>query len=275
MRYYNFHNEHHLGDNVFNLIFFNNIKDYLENNNIFINYYCESKYFEQLQEFIQIDKIILRKIENKPIKSLQLWIDTPIFNFQFKTFLSPHSKNPYFKNIRNNHVFYNIFYKTFFNMVLNKINFPLQLNKFYYEDSDLLTRYDNLNEKYKNIGILILNSQPLSEQYNYNKGEWDNYICELNKRYNIVTTTKVNNEVKCTTDDNLTIKTIAAISTKVPIIIAVNSGVVPGLLNIYTLTNVKRFYTFDSRCCYSYPNFVSRENIYEISFEELNICLRK
>ena len=115
---------------------------------------------------------------------------------------------------------------------------------------------------------MVLNSQPLSDQYKYNKSEWDNYICVLNKLYNVVTTTKVNNEIKCTTDDNFTIKTIAAISTKVPIIIAINSGVVPGLLNIYTLTNVKQFYTFDSRCCYSYPNFVSRENIYEIS----NIC---
>jgi hypothetical protein len=72
MKYYKFYNEYHLGDNVFNLIFFNNIKDYLENNNIFINYYCESKYFEQLQEFIQSDKIILRKIENKPTKTMYI-----------------------------------------------------------------------------------------------------------------------------------------------------------------------------------------------------------
>jgi hypothetical protein len=274
MKYYNFHNEHHLGDNVFNLIFFNNIKNYLENNNIFINYYCQSKYFQQLQEFIQSNKIILCKIENKPPKSIQLWIETPIFNFKFNQILS-YSKNPYFKNMRNNHVFYNNFYKIFFNKVLNTLKFPLQLDKFYYEDQDLLTRYNNLNDKYKNIDILILNSQPFSGQYDYNKNEWDNYICELNKRYNIVTTTKVNNEIKCTMDDNLTIKTIAAISTKVPIIIAINSGVIPGLLNIYTLTNVKQFYTFDNRCCYSYPNFVSKEKINDITFNTLNNFLRK
>jgi len=274
MKYYNFYNEHHLGDNVFNLIFFNNIKKYLENNNIFINYYCQPRYFEQLQEFIQSNKIILHRIENKPLKSIQLWVETPIFNFKFNQILF-YSKNPYFKNMRNNHVFYNIFYKTFFNKVLNSIKFPLHLENFFYEDQDLLIRYNNLHDKYKNIDILVLNSQPFSGQYNYNKNEWDRYICELNQRYNVVTTTKVNNEIKCTTDDNLTIKTIAAVSTKVPVIIAVNSGVVPGLLNIYTLKNVKQFYTFDNRCCYSYPNFSSREKIYDITFAELSKFLGK
>jgi hypothetical protein len=274
MKYYNFHNEHHLGDNVFNLIFFNNIKNYLENNNITIYYYCQPVYFHQLKEFIQSEKIILCDIKNKPPRSIQLWIETPVFNFIFSNILS-RSHNKILKNVNINKVYYNVFYKIFFNKVLQTINFPLQLEKFYYEDQDLLTRHDNLQEKYKNIDILILNSHPLSGQYNYNKGEWDNYICELNKRYNIVTTTKVNNEIKCTTDDNLTIKTIAAVSTKVPLIIAVNSGVVPGLLNIYTLKNVKRFYTFDNRSCYSYPNFISREKIYDITFGELSNFLGK
>ena len=274
MKSYNFHNEYHLGDNVFNLIFFNNIKNYLENNKITIYYYCQPIYFDQLKEFVQSSKIILCDIKNKPPKSIQLWIETPTFNFKFNQILF-HSKNPYFKNMRNNLVFYNIFYKIFFNKVLNTINFPLELTKFYYEDQDLLIRHDKLQEKYKNIDILILNSQPFSGQYNYNKDEWDKYICELNKRYNIVTTTKVNNEIKCTIDDNLTIKTIAAISIKVPVIIAVNSGVVPGLLNIYTLTNVKQFYTFDNRCCYSYPNFTSREKINSINFQEINKILGK
>ena len=274
MKYYNFHNEHHLGDNVFNLIFLNNIKNYLESNNITIYYYCQTIYFDQLQEFIQSSKIILCDIKNKPPKSIHLWIETPIFNFVFLNILLK-SHNNILKNMKINKVYYNVFYKTFFNIVLNTINFPLQMEKFYYDDQDLLTRYDNLQEKYKNIDILVLNSQPLSDQYSYNKNEWDHYICNLNRMYNVVTTTKVNNEIKCTTDDNLTIKTIAAVSIKVPIIIAVNSGVVPGLLNIYTLTNVKHFYIFDDRCCYSYPNFSWREKITQIRLDEIKHFLGK
>jgi hypothetical protein len=71
-------------------------------------------------------------------------------------------------------------------------------------------------------------------------------------------------------DDNLTIKDIASLSTKAKVIIAVNSGVVPGLFNIYTLTNVKHVYIFDDRIFYSYPNFEKKENITYISVDELN-----
>ena len=71
-------------------------------------------------------------------------------------------------------------------------------------------------------------------------------------------------------DDNLTIKNIAAISTNVKVVIAINSGVVPGLLNYYTLTNIKQFYTFDDRCFYSYPNFIRKRNIRNIPFQELD-----
>ena len=258
---YYFHNEYHLGDNVFNLIFFNNIRNYIKKHNLQIYYYCQPQYMEQLIEFITISNIVLFPINNKPNNSLQLWIE----NTQIE-----HT----FSHIRNisveNRVCYNVFYKNFFNKVLEKLKIHFTFKDFYYKDSDLLKRYDKLQEKYKNIDVLVLNSQPFSEQYNYNKDEWDKYIIELNKKYNVVTTTKVNNEIKCTTDDNLTIKTIAAISTKVPVIIAVNSGVVPGLLNYYTLINVQQVYTFDNRCYYSYPNFVSKEKITDITFEELN-----
>jgi len=222
---------------------------------------------EQLVEFITINNILLFPINNKPDNSLQLWIENTQIEHPFT----------HIKNISvNNRVCYNIFYKNFFNKVLEKIKIQFRFKDFFYKDSDLLTRYDKLQEKYKNIDILILNSQPFSEQYNYNKDEWDRYICNLNKKYNIVTTTKVNNDIKCTADDNLTIKTIAAISIKVSVIIAVNSGVVPGLLNYYTLTNVKQFYTFDDRCYYSYPNFTSREKITNITFGELsNFIIQK
>ena len=95
----------------------------------------------------------------------------------------------------------------------------------------------------------------------------------MNEKYKLITTTKVNNNIVCTMDDNLTIKNIAAISTNVKVVIAVNSGVVPGLLNYYTLSNIKRFYTFDDRCFYSYPNFVRKQKISEITFQELDMYI--
>jgi len=260
---YYLHNEYHLGDNVFNFILFYNLKDYIEANNIKIFYYANRCYLPQLKEFLCSPNIYLASIEYKPSTSIQLWINNPLFMYR-------HDK-------QNMPVCFNKFYLKFFNNVLNMLHINYSLSKFCYSDLNLLADYDNLEEKYKSIDILFLNSQPLSNQYNYNKIEWDNYIRLLNNlnKYKIVTTTKVSNEINCTLDDNLTVKKIASVSLKASIIIAVNSGVVPGLLNINTLQNVKRFYTFDRNCYYSYPHFVSKNNINDISFDELASLLNK
>ena len=256
---YNIYNKYHLGDNIFNMILFYNIKDYIEKNNIIINYYFQSVYFNQVAEFIPSKNVRLFDISKKPKLSLELWICNRFFGFIHEP--------------KNYHISYNSFYKIFFNIALTKLRIPIKLNRFTYKDEDLLSRYELLDEKYKNIDILVLNSQPLSGQYNYDKNEWDNYIIFLNEKYKLITTTKVNNNIVCTMDDNLTIKNIAAISTNVKVVIAVNSGVVPGLLNYYTLSNIKRFYTFDDRCFYSYPNFVRKQKISEITFQELDMYI--
>jgi hypothetical protein len=86
-----------------------------------------------------------------------------------------------------------------------------------------------------------------------------------------LTTNKVEG-VQCTCDDALTIKDIASLSTRAKIVIAINSGVFPGLLNYYTLSRVRHFYIFDKRCFYSYTNFerkCNQQNISDITFEEL------
>lgn len=252
---YHLHNSYHLGDNVFNLIFFNIVRRYIETKNIHIYYYCKDCYLEQVKEFVHSDNIQLKPLADKPNNSVELWVNNRLFGYNHDLLPKP--------------LDYNVFYVNFFNIVLEKLQFKgVTIKNLEYRPPDLLELYDKLNDKYKDIQILILNSQPLSNQYDYKKKEWDNYITNLNKVFKICTTTKVKN-INCTMDDNLTIKNIAALSIKVPVIIAINSGVVPGLLNKYTLTNVKRFYTFDTRCYYSYPNFLSKNKITDISVNEL------
>jgi hypothetical protein len=252
---YHLHNSYHLGDNVFNFILFYLIKDYIEANNIKIFYYAKKEYYDQLKEFICSENISLSFLDLKPNSSMELWIDDKLFDNRHEN-----QKKP---------CCFNVFYKTFFTEVLKKLSIDISIPRFYYEDNDLLNRYNNIDNKYKKFDILILNSQPLSGQFKYNKRQWDDYIIKMNKQFNILTTTKVNNDILCTIDDNLTIKDIASLSTNAKVIIAVNSGVVPGLFNIYTLTNVKHVYVFDIRCFYSYPNFENRENITDISVDEL------
>lgn len=260
---YYFHNEYHLGDNIFNILFFLCIREFLQKNMIYIYYYLQPQYISQAQEFlIDFPNVTLFDIALKPSQSFQIWIENPEIGETFtQTKLRIHGAR----------VHYDIFYRDLFNSVMKIKNIPFKFSQFFfYTDDSLRTLYDTLDSKYHNLDILILNSQPLSGQYNYVKEEWDFHINYLNKHFKVVTTSPVNNcNALCTWHDNLTIRSIAALSTKAPIIIAVNSGVVPGLLNELTLKQVRRFFVFDNRCQYSFPNFVNYENITDITVDTL------
>ena len=54
------YNKWHLGDHIFNIIFFNKISYFLENNDIIIHYYLKNSYIFQVKEFINTPNIILR-----------------------------------------------------------------------------------------------------------------------------------------------------------------------------------------------------------------------
>jgi hypothetical protein len=255
---YHLHNIYGLGDSVFNFILFYQIKKYIEDNNIKIFYYTKKEYLSQLKEFICSPNIFLSFLEMKPSRSIELWVNNEFFEYR--------------NDKQNKPMCYNLYYKIFFNNVIKKLNFNLTLDKFLYYDDDLLNRYDNLPDKCKNFDIMISNSTPFSGQYDYKKDIWDNYIINLNNHFKIITTTKVDG-VLCTYDYNLTIKDIASLSTKAKVVIAINSGVMPGLLNYYTLTTVKHFYIFDNRCYYSYPNFENKKYITDISIDELQMFI--
>jgi len=264
---YYFHNLYHLGDNVFNMLFFKIIKSYIVENNITIHYYCQPEYIKQVSEFNDIPNVIIDNIQNKPPNSIELWIDKEMRGLSWTKI---YNKNCQLGLKRS---FYDRFFASFFNNVLEIMKIKITIKTFYYKDSNLKQRYRELNKqfnnKYRKLDILILNSQPMSGQFKYNKSEWDEHIGDLNNTYKVMTTTKVDG-IPCTMDDNLTIKDIAAISTQVKIIIAINSGVVPGLLNKYTLNNVKHVYIFDDRCQFSYKKFENRDSIKEITVANIN-----
>lgn len=255
------HNIYGLGDSVFNLILFFHMKQYIEDHNITILYYAKTEYIHQLNQFINSKNVILDSLSLKPDHSIHLWIGN--------SFFKPITFGEYMNHGRGR-VDYNGFYIAFFNHALKKINMDdFILHDIIYHDHELIERLDRISDKYKQFDILILNSQPFSGQYNYNKNRWNDHIQKMNTAFKIVTTTKVDG-VLCTFDDNLSVKDIAALSTRAKIVIAINSGVVPGLLNSYTISNVKHFYIFDISCFYSYPNFTSLKNcITDITFDEL------
>jgi len=259
------YNIYHLGDNVFNFILFNKLKKYIDEKCI-IYYYCQPEYINQVSEFKTSNNIHIKNICEKPNNSFELWINSRPICYN-------HDIEMYKLRKRGiQRISYNDFYVRFFNFALYNLKIKLKIHNLCYKDKELLKRYYKIhgkhNNKYSNVDILFLNSQPLSGQYNYDKAKWDNYITNINKHFKIITTTKVEN-INCTMDDNLTIKDIASISTKTKVIIAINSGVLPGCLNKYTLNNIKHAYIFDDRNYFSYPNFENKNNIEEITLNDL------
>ena len=255
------YNIFHLGDNVFNIIALNKLKEYLKNENIYINYYLNIQYIYQIQEFIKSPNIILNDLKNKPKnQGFHMWIGNESFYYNIFS-----EKNDY----------YNEFYINYHNACLNHLKIPVEIKNITYEDETLLKIYDNLPLMYKNIDILILNSFPLSGQFDYNFNEWKNLcLLFLKNNINIVTSEKINN-IKCTRDKKLTIKSIAAISINVKIVIAINSGLLPGLFNDLTLLNTLRFYVFDKKFKYSLEKFVNLTNLNFLPINEIINIVKK
>lgn len=256
-----FHGNHNLGDIMFNFIVFYNIKNFIKSKNTTIYFYMRSEHIHQMKDFKPIKNMKIFDISKKPANSIELW-DCNDYIFE---------KNG--KKNDNSIIFsglpQNIYYIKYFNNKLKHLNIPITITNFSYEDADILKRYDNLNDKYKNIDILFINSDAMSGQYTYDNLEWEGIIKFLNNNFKIVTTKKISN-ILCTRDDNLRIKDIAAISIKVKVVISINTGVFTPLLNVYTLKNVNKFYIFDNRTHWSYDKFESKKYLSDISFDELN-----
>jgi hypothetical protein len=254
------YNDFHLGDNIFNFIMFYHIKDYIEKNNIKIEYFCKKEYYDQVKEFNCSENIKLSTIEENEKKDLglQLWIGNKNFEINNYNYLDGN------RGVHHLDDFLLLFYNQF--LKLNDID--VKINDFEYEDPDLLERYKKItnatHDKYSDLDFLIINSVSHSAQYN-EETTWNELINKLNKSKKIVTTEKIDG-IPCTRDDKLSIKDIAAISTRSKKIIMVNSGVSPGIFNKYTLNNAEVIYYFDKNNSYKHEKLLDVKNIENLYF---------
>lgn len=243
-------NGFHLGDQIFNFILFNNIKNYIEENNIIIEYYCDKQYHEQVSEFNHSKNIHILEYIPGITSGFQLWIGDKEFE---------HNR---WYNIET--LGLDVIYVMFFNEFLQKQNIPITIEKLEYKDPDLQNRYSTIdtkyNSKYSNLDFLIINSTPRSGQYVKDVTKWNNLINKLNEKYKVVTSEKVEGVI-CTCDDKLSVKDIQAISAHSKKIIVISSGVIPVLFNSDTLNNVETIYSFSNVDKYDHPKFINKENI--------------
>ena len=255
-------NVFHLGDCIYSLIFFYNINDYLKQNNILIYFYCNNEYYSQINDFNNLDNIKIYSIDFLPSdkKIYDLWIGSSDYNYNW------------YNNIIEPIIAYDIFLCKYYNNILKNMNIPVIIEKFIYKDTELIKRAVNINlhsdNYYKNIDFLINNAIPMSGQFDYNLIEFNNYIVKLSKKYNIVTTQKVEN-IKCTRDYKLSAKDIASISLNIKNFIVIESGIIAGLYNEYLVDNpdviIYNLAKYDYHFC-SFKNFHHKKNLNELGF---------
>jgi hypothetical protein len=252
----------HLGDCIYSLIFFYNINEYLRNNNIVIYFYCINEHYPQINDFNNLDNVKIFSIDVIPNdkKVYDLWIGTSDYNYNW------------YKCINEPMIGYDVFFCKYYNNILKIMDIPITIEKFIYSDNKLSERCIYINERcndyYKNIDFLINNSMPKSGQFDYNLLEFNNFIINLSKKYNVVTTQKVEN-IKCTRDFNLTAKDIASISLNIKNFIVIESGIIAGLYNEYLVDNpnviVYNLSKYDYHYC-SFKNFHLKKNIKDLNF---------
>lgn len=270
----------HLGDHIYNMNLFRQIEPILRAKNRVIHYYCPKQYHEQVAEFAPpADVLEIRAmcdLDGDAIfdKGLSPGWFSPLHELHIENKKLP--KNIFNRTHTNFDKFYEEFYTQFLETWFGAADIASTFApKFIAQkDPDLLRRYENLHEKYKDLDILVINSPPTSRRCSRPGHTWDKYILSAaSSGLKIATTAPLSTSAArsrappCIMDDNLTIKTISAISTRAKSIIAVNTGPLAGCFNEITMEFVDKVYVFDKENTFAHEKVVSCEKIEDIPMQ--------
>jgi hypothetical protein len=162
---------------------------------------------------------------------------------------------------------FDVFLLKFHNNIMNELKFPALTDFYFHYTKDDINM--QLDPKYDNADILLINSIPSSGQLDGYAINWPDIANRLSSKYKIVTTLKLDNYL-CTMDDNLTLKQIGALSSRVKYIIGVNTAVIIPCLNKYTLQNIIKIYSYDVQVYYKGDKFVHNAPVEQI-YKDLSI----
>lgn len=275
-KYISLFNIYHLGDHIFNMIYFMKIKEIILSQSIIFLYYCLPQYHSEIKHFI------LPCLENHiMIKNIH------DYEHEYRTRLQ-HGNEQYFQYLGfeawiNNTLLipdyylqcgvgFDTYYIIYYNCLSKKLHIPKIIMDLSYHDEDLSIRYSSFEQKYPDLfsspfDILFINSIPKSNQLQYSKNHWDRFILFCHqKNYKIITTLKCA-QIPCTMDLGFTCKDIAALSTRVRFIIAVNTGPFVGCYNDKTLQNVEKIFIFVNNLYFDHPKihqYIHIKDLYPI-----------
>lgn len=226
-RIVHFHCRFHYGDNIANLKFFYNIAHKLKENNIMIYYYYDNNQNKnriEFERYVDNDTLTLRLVQERPLDSVELWMGMDIDGV--------------------GHGDFDVYFPKFYMRILTVLNMQDQgIDVSLYQKEDyLLDIYQRLDTKYKELDILVLNSEPHSGQFSAYNTDTMNAMCrKLASKYKIATSSPADDSIPCTMSDGLAIQDIGAISTHAKYVIAVFSGPLTACFNKYSKEHVKKW----------------------------------
>jgi len=215
-----------------NLKFFYNIASHLKENGIKIHYYYNDKYIKdvrELNEYVDSNTLILHTLKDKPANAIELWAGKPIKEVEDYNWEQS----------------YNVFYKN----ILKQIGLDNIDTSIFQKEPYLLDRYKKLDQKFKDLDILIINGKPQSGQFYDPSGKLDSLSLEFSKKYKVAITTPImDSNIPCTFTESpkLTMCDIGAISTHAKCIIAIFTGPITACMNSYTKAHVKKWFILTS-----------------------------
>jgi hypothetical protein len=231
---YYFSNGGHYGDHILNLKFFYNISEHLKQNNIFIVYYYSGhvKNVGELERYVDKECVEL-EISYTDVNSgsvNEIWMRNTVDNISAWDNFSQ-------------------FFVHLYSYILRTIKLDdkgIDTSLFQKEDY-LLDIHEKLDDKFKNVDILMLNAEPQSGQLTaYNKGQFDELARALNQKYRIVTTSLVDASIPCSMEAGLALQDIGAISTHAKYVFGVNSGPLIPCFNSHAKANVRKWILLDN-----------------------------
>ena len=213
--YLSFHNEYHLGDCIFTIIYINKLCRY--DRSINIKFYCNKEYHNQLHELIEYtERVSLLQFEKKGEST---WINRENLYHGDKIFKGKYAQYYYYDNI----------YIDFYNYLSNKNKIDL---KFVSNREILFDSFEENEDLYSykfDYDILIVNSSPKSDQFTFCEKELAIIIKEIARRFKVITTKKING-IPCTTDSQYSILEIGKLSCYIRNFICIHTA--PHILTI-------------------------------------------
>jgi hypothetical protein len=233
-RVLHFYNIFHVGDNLLNLKYFLYLTKLLKENNCTIYYYYQTTWpynkETTLRSYIDPSVVILKPLNERPPDSIELWQGHTINNVTHI----------------NSERYFELFYKKILNILcITDSTIPTTL---WLDEPFLIPVYESLDQQYKDIDILILNTVGRSGQCN-DTGPVNNLARYLHTRFNILTMDPLGEGIKSA--GHLSLQEVGAISTHAKYIISTCSGPHIPCFNKQTKEYVKKWFIIGPFIYYS------------------------